>query len=121
MLLERWKSKHRNMSMAWIDYRKAFDSVPHNWTIKSLELCKVLLVIINFLKSKATFLKGRLKKSTSIELDNSLKIKELEQEEVYKFLGVNESNQIQHADDEPLVSCALLARLKMISLVPVLF
>ena len=31
-----------------------------------------------------------------IELDNSTKIKELEQEEVYKYLGVNESNGIQH-------------------------
>jgi len=24
--------------MAWIDYQKAFDSVPYSWTIKSLEL-----------------------------------------------------------------------------------
>ena len=39
--------------------------------------------------SKATFLKGRLEKSTSIELDNSMKIKELEQKEVYKYIGVN--------------------------------
>ena len=45
----------------------------------------------------ATFLKGRLEKSTSIELDNSTKTKEFEQEEVYKYLGVNESNGIQHA------------------------
>ena len=44
--------------------------------------------------AKATFLKRRLEKS--IELDNSTKIKELEQEEVYKYLGVNESNGIQH-------------------------
>ena len=47
--------------------------------------------------AKATFLKGRLEKSTSIELDNSMKIKELEQEDVYKHLGVNESNGTQHA------------------------
>ena len=30
MLLEHCKSKHQNMSMAWMDYRKVFDSVPHN-------------------------------------------------------------------------------------------
>ena len=24
--------------MAWIDYRKVFDKVPHSWIIKSLEL-----------------------------------------------------------------------------------
>ena len=45
---------------------------------------------------KATFLKEKLEKSTSIELDNSTKIKELEQEEVYKYLGVNVSNGIKN-------------------------
>ena len=30
MKIEDCKSKHRNFSMAWIDYRKAFDSVPHS-------------------------------------------------------------------------------------------
>ena len=35
-------------------------------------------------------------KNQLIELDNSTKIKELEHEEVYKYLGVNESNGIQH-------------------------
>ena len=48
MLLEHCKSKHRNMSMAWIDYKKAFDSVPHSWIIKSLELFKVSPIIVNF-------------------------------------------------------------------------
>ena len=46
---------------------------------------------------KATFLTGRLEKSTSIELENSTKIRELEQEEVYKYLGGNQSNGLQHA------------------------
>ena len=45
----------------------------------------------------AIFLKGRHEKPTLIELDNSTKIKELEQENVCKYLGVNESNGIQHA------------------------
>ena len=46
---------------------------------------------------KANFLKGKLEKSTSIELGNSMKVKELEQEEVCKCIGDNESNGIQHA------------------------
>ena len=29
MLLENSRTCHRNLSTAWIDYRKAFDSVPH--------------------------------------------------------------------------------------------
>ena len=49
--------------------------------------------------AKVNFIKGRFGKSRSIELDNRKKIrKELEQEEeAYKYLGVNESNGIQHA------------------------
>ena len=43
----------------------------------------------------AFFLKRSLENSISIELDNITKIKELEQEEVYKYLGVNNSNRIQ--------------------------
>ena len=44
--------------------------------------------------AKATSVKGRLEKSTSIELDNTTEIKELEKEEVYEYLGVNKSNEI---------------------------
>ena len=40
MLLGHCKSKHQN-NVAWIDNRKALDSVPYNWIIKSLELFKM--------------------------------------------------------------------------------
>ena len=33
MIIEDCKSKHRNISMAWIDYQKIFDSVPHIWIL----------------------------------------------------------------------------------------
>ena len=39
------------MIMAWIDYRKAFDSVPRKWIIKFIELFKVSPVIVNLRKS----------------------------------------------------------------------
>ncbi|CAK1593783.1 unnamed protein product [Parnassius mnemosyne] len=35
------KRNRRNFSAAWIDYRKAFDSVPHTWLKRVLELYKV--------------------------------------------------------------------------------
>ena len=47
--------------------------------------------------AKATFERGKLTGTTSVELDRNKVIKDLEQEEVYKDLGVDESNRIQHA------------------------
>ena len=37
-ILQECKRKKKNVSVAWIDYQNAFDMVPHNWIIKSLEL-----------------------------------------------------------------------------------
>ena len=33
--------------MMWFDYRKAFDSVPHSWIIKALQLAKVPEKVLN--------------------------------------------------------------------------
>ena len=33
--------------MMWFDYKKAFDSVPHDWIVKALQLAKVPPKIIN--------------------------------------------------------------------------
>ena len=50
MIIKDYKSKHRNLSMALIDYRKAFDSVPHSCILKVLDLFKISRVLINFLR-----------------------------------------------------------------------
>ena len=204
MILENCRTKKRNLSAAWIDYKKAFDSVPHDWIIKSLELYKFSPIIANFLTNsmakwktrlflshqngtietdfidikrgifqgdslspllfcisliplsnelnnsgsgynifhqnishlfymddlklfaktdqqlegllstvksfsddicmefgldkcaKATFNKGRLRKSSSISLDIDTTIKQLDPEQCYKYLGVNEGDGINH-------------------------
>ena len=49
MLLENNRSCHRNLSTGWIDYRKAFDSVPYTWVLKVLQMYKISSTIINFL------------------------------------------------------------------------
>ena len=36
MVVEEVKLRKKNLSMAWIDYRKAFDSVPYSWIEKTL-------------------------------------------------------------------------------------
>jgi len=48
MILENFKKKNRNVSTAWIDYRKAFDSVPQDCILKTLDLYKILPVISIF-------------------------------------------------------------------------
>ena len=32
------KSRNKNIAMAWIDYKKAYDMVPHLWIIECLDL-----------------------------------------------------------------------------------
>ena len=36
------KSRNKNLAMAWIDYRKAHDMVPHSWIIECLDLFRVV-------------------------------------------------------------------------------
>ena len=50
MILEKCKKRKRNLSCAWIDYKKRFDSVPHEWILRSLELFKVSPRVAGFLK-----------------------------------------------------------------------
>ena len=45
--------------MAWIDYKKAFDMVPHSWIIESLKLAQLAPNVIDFV--------GRSMKSWSTE------------------------------------------------------
>ena len=205
MILENCRNRHKNLSTAWIDYKKAFDSVPHSWILKSLEIFNISPTIINFLKhnmslwnttlflshcdgvmksnninincgifqgdsfspllfclsliplslelnktkygykirdklinhlfymddlklyakndgelegllktvkkfsddigmefgldkcAKATFKGGKMVKSEFVHLDMDTVIKSLDQEDVYKYLGVNEGNGIQHS------------------------
>ena len=53
-ILEDCKRRQRNLSMAWIDYKKAFDSVPHSWIIRCLELYNISEEIRTFLSNQIT-------------------------------------------------------------------
>ena len=41
MILDEVKRNRRTLWMMWFDYKKAFDSVPHDWIIKAMQLAKV--------------------------------------------------------------------------------
>ena len=44
------RKRHTNLGMAWIDYKKAYDMVPHSWILESLELVQVSDNILKFVK-----------------------------------------------------------------------
>ena len=50
MILENCKKRERNLSCAWIYYKNAFDSVPRERVLRSLELFKVSPRVVGFLK-----------------------------------------------------------------------
>ena len=40
-VLKDCKKRHTNLSMAWIDYRKAYDLVQHSWVIECMEMFRI--------------------------------------------------------------------------------
>ena len=51
-ILENCKAKKKNVSTAWIDYKKAFDSVPHSWILRCLQMYKIHPVLIEFIEQR---------------------------------------------------------------------
>ena len=51
MILDEAKQHRRNLPMMWFDFNKAFDSISHDWILKTLELADVPLKIITPIKS----------------------------------------------------------------------
>ena len=45
------KENQKNLSVAWIDYAKAYDSVPHSWILHCLETYKFGLNLVNYFKN----------------------------------------------------------------------
>ena len=41
LLTEDCRTRHKSLSMAWVDYQKAYDSVPHSWLLQCLQLHKI--------------------------------------------------------------------------------
>ena len=49
-IIEDCKKKKKNLSMAWIDYKKAFDSIPHSWILKTLRMYRFNEKVIRFME-----------------------------------------------------------------------
>jgi hypothetical protein len=57
--------KNRNICTTYIDYKKAFDSVPHDWLIRVLEIYKIDPITISFLKHAMSTWKTKIELMTS--------------------------------------------------------
>ena len=47
--MKNYRRRKVGLSMAWIDYQKAYDMVPHSWIKKSMEICGVADTISHIL------------------------------------------------------------------------
>ncbi|XP_045492418.1 uncharacterized protein LOC123691877 [Colias croceus] len=57
-------TKNRNLHCTYIDYKKAFDSIPHTWLIQILKMYKVNSKLVDFLQNIMTQWKTTLHLST---------------------------------------------------------
>ena len=50
MIMKHAKRKQGNLRMTWIDYKKAYNSVPHSWIVRSMGLVGVATNITSFME-----------------------------------------------------------------------
>ena len=50
LILNETKTRRKNLAMAWIDYKKAYDMVPQNWILHCLKMYKIPDVVIKFIE-----------------------------------------------------------------------
>ena len=70
-ILKDCKRRQKNLAMAWVDYKKAYDMVPHSWIIECLKLVNVSDNIISFIQGSMAKWKTELTASgrTLCEVD----------------------------------------------------
>jgi hypothetical protein len=73
-ILQECKCGMKNLCMAWIDYQKASDRVPHSWIIKSLELIGINNKIISFTKKIMSHWRTRMHVHTENKLTETEEI-----------------------------------------------
>ena len=64
--------------------------------------------------AKATFKRGKLTETSDLQLDTDTRIRELDQEGVYKYLWISEGDGIQHAAMKEKVSKEYYSRVRLV-------
>jgi hypothetical protein len=74
-VLEECKEYERNLAVAYFDYEKAYDSVPHEWQIRCFQICQIDDKVINILQQLHSIWKTRLELRRSGKTERSPWIK----------------------------------------------
>ena len=64
--------------------------------------------------AKATFIKGKLTKTSNIVLNQDTAIKKLDQKGTYKYLGINGGDGIQHSKMKEKIRKEYYRRIRMV-------
>ena len=51
-ILRDCRKRHTNLRMAWTDYKKAYNMVPHSWILESLELVQACDSVLEFVNNQ---------------------------------------------------------------------
>lgn len=70
IVMKQAELNQRNLTICYIDYKKAFDSVPHSWLLKTLEIYKVHPKIYNFLDNVMKTWRTSINLSSNSQTDN---------------------------------------------------
>ena len=69
MVIENSHKKKQNLRTVWMEYNKAFDSVPHNWMLKALDICKVMNLWVRKLWIATLFLNHTKRSIKSVKIN----------------------------------------------------
>ena len=75
----------------------------------------MLSACVSTLQDEVTFKKAKLIQATDIRVDINTKIKELGQEGVYKHLGINGGDSIQHATIKKKIKMEYYRRMGLVT------
>jgi hypothetical protein len=73
-ILQECKCRKKNLCMGWIDYQKTFNSIPHSWIIRSLELIGINNKIISLTKKIMSHWRTRMRVHTENKLTETEEI-----------------------------------------------
>ena len=49
MILKEVRKRRKNIAMGWIDYKKAYDMIPHSWILECLRMFKISEPVVKFI------------------------------------------------------------------------